>query len=85
MQVLDKASERRQLDFISQITTKIIHISGEENEIADTLSLLDIINIPVVVSTDELYTEQQTDADLNCCWNPRQPLIEKNYVWMIVK
>ena len=66
VQPSDKASERqrRQLDFINQITIKIILVSREENEIADTLSQLEAINMSILISTDELYTEQQTDAEL---------------------
>lgn len=65
-QPLDKASERqrRQLSFISQITTQIIHIAGKENTIADALSRIETINMPVVVTTDELFQEQQNDEEL---------------------
>ncbi|XP_011699846.1 PREDICTED: uncharacterized protein LOC105457091 [Wasmannia auropunctata] len=65
-QPLDKASERqrRQLSFISEITTEIIYVAGKENTVADTLSRVETINMPIVVTTDELYEEQQKDEEL---------------------
>ncbi|RLU20853.1 hypothetical protein DMN91_007467 [Ooceraea biroi] len=65
-QVADKASERqrRQLDFISQITIKIFYVNGEANEVADALSRLESISMPQIVTTDELYEEQVKDEEL---------------------
>ncbi|CAL1683860.1 unnamed protein product [Lasius platythorax] len=65
-QPLDKASERqrRQLSFISQITTKITYLAGKENTVADALSRIEEINMPVIVTTDELAEEQQKDEEL---------------------
>jgi len=65
-QASNKASERqrRQLDFISQITTNIVHIAGHENQVADALSRVEAVNLPVIVTTDELYEEQQKDEEL---------------------
>lgn len=65
-QASDKASERqrRQLDFVSQITTNIIYIAGDKNQVADALSRINEINMPVIVSTEELYEEQQKDEEL---------------------
>lgn len=65
-QPLDKASERqrRQLSFISQITTKITYLAGKENTVADALSRLEEINMPIIVTTDELADEQQKDQEL---------------------
>lgn len=62
----DKASPRqlRQLDFIGQFTTHIIHISGSSNIIADTLSRIEAISPPSCVTTDELATEQRKDEEL---------------------
>lgn len=52
LQASDKSSERqkRQLDFISQITTKIIHVAGKENTITDALSRIDAIDMPQIVT-----------------------------------
>lgn len=62
----DRASPRqaRQLDFISQLTTVIMHISGEDNTAADTLSRVEPINMPVIVSMDDLAEEQSKDEEL---------------------
>lgn len=61
-----KATSRqvKQLDFISQFCTKIIHLSGQENVVADTLSRVAAISCPVIVSTKELAEEQQKDEEL---------------------
>lgn len=65
-QASDKASERqrRQLDFISQMTTKIVYVAGDKNQVADTLLRVNEINMPVIVLTEELYEEQQKDEKL---------------------
>lgn len=61
-----KASPRqlRQLDHISQFTTRIEHIKGQDNIAADTLSRVAAIDMPVIVTTEELAEEQKTDAEL---------------------
>jgi hypothetical protein len=50
-QKLDKASPGRlkQLDFISQFSTQIVHLSGSENSVADALSTLCQINMPATL------------------------------------
>lgn len=62
----DKASPRqaRQMDFISQYTTEIIHIKGVENTVADALSRIETINAPVLFNTEEIAAEQQKDEEL---------------------
>ena len=66
VQKSEKHSPRqtRQLDYIGQFTTDIIHIPGESNEVADALSRLDVISMPVVVSTTELAEQQSQDPEL---------------------
>lgn len=66
LQASDKASERqrRQLDFISQITTNIIYIAGDKNQVADALSRIKTISLPVIVTTEELHEEQLKDEEL---------------------
>lgn len=65
-QKLDKASPRqaRQLDLIAQYSTRIVHINGDQNTVADALSRIEEINVPVITSTEELAQAQQTDTEL---------------------
>ncbi|KAG7202115.1 hypothetical protein KM043_004783 [Ampulex compressa] len=62
----DKASPRqaRQLDFISQFTTDITYVKGSENIVTDTLSRVQAINCPVIISTENLTEEQHKDQEL---------------------
>ena len=62
----DKASPRqaRQLDFISQFTTKLEHITGSENIVADTLSRIEMFRIPEEIELEELASEQASDLEL---------------------
>jgi len=61
----EKASPRqqRQLNFISQFITKIEHISGKDNVVADALSRVEAIEMPTIISTDELAKEQREDEE----------------------
>lgn len=56
MQKPDKASPRqlRQLSFISQFVNHIKHVAGKNNIAADTLSRIEAINMPVIVSTQDI-------------------------------
>jgi len=65
-QKLDRASPRqcRQLTFISEFTTEIRHVPGEDNLVADALSRVDSIMMPVIVDTEELAQQQATDKEL---------------------
>ena len=60
----DKCSPRQfnQFDFISQFTTDIRHISGQDNIVADTLSRVETITAPVTHAM--LATAQQDDEEL---------------------
>ncbi|KAL1129427.1 hypothetical protein AAG570_013953 [Ranatra chinensis] len=49
----------RQLNYISQFTTKISHISGSDNVVAETLSRME--EIPLSEDPDTLAQEQQAD------------------------
>ncbi|KMQ86146.1 pol polyprotein [Lasius niger] len=62
----EKASPRqlRQLEYLSQFVKDIKHVAGPENVVADTLSRLEAIEMPVIVSTEELAQEQRTDPEL---------------------
>jgi len=65
-QKLDKASPRqlRYLDYIGQFSTNIIHLPGAQNVTADALSRIQAINMPIVISTEDLVREQATDEEL---------------------
>lgn len=61
-----KASPRqfRHLDFISQFTSDIQHISGVDNVVADTFSRVDEICIPESIDYSKIADAQSTDSDL---------------------
>jgi len=54
----------RQLDFISQFSTEIIYIKGDNNTIADALSQMNATNMSIIVTTEELARQQETDKKL---------------------
>lgn len=62
----EKASPRqlRYLDFISQHTTDIRHISGKDNVIADALSRIEALSMPSPLDYKLLQEEQQNDTEL---------------------
>ncbi|GFX65753.1 retrovirus-related Pol polyprotein from transposon 17.6, partial [Trichonephila clavipes] len=63
----DKCSPRqiRQLDFISQFTTNIVHIPGSDNIDADVLSRVSAITFPSQIDYDCIAETQQTDQELH--------------------
>ncbi|GFV68591.1 transposon Tf2-8 polyprotein [Trichonephila clavipes] len=63
----DKCSPRqiRQLDFISQFTTNIVHIPGSDNIAADVLSRVSAITFPRQIDYDCIAETQQTDQELH--------------------
>ena len=65
-QKFDKASPRqlRQLDFISQISTNIVYIKGIDNIVADALSRIHTIDMPTIISSQQLHDSQQDDKEL---------------------
>ena len=54
----------RQLDFIMQFCSKIHHITGKENVVADTLSRVASIDMPSPIDYQKLAEEQNNDAEL---------------------
>ncbi|KAL0859358.1 hypothetical protein ABMA27_011150 [Loxostege sticticalis] len=52
----------RHLDYISQFTTDIRHISGKDNVVADTLSRVDELQMPI--DLDVLASSQAADPEL---------------------
>lgn len=59
----EKASPRqqRQLDFIGQFAARIVHVSGVDNIIADALSRVNTIDMPVIVSTEDIAAAEVAD------------------------
>lgn len=62
----EKASGRqlRQLAYISQFNVNIVHISGNENVVADTLSRINEIQMPSTLSPEIIAEEQSKDEEL---------------------
>jgi hypothetical protein len=58
----DKASPRqlRQLDFIGQFSTRIVHLPGDSNTVADALSRVEAS----IFDNEELAIAQETDPEL---------------------
>ena len=55
---------RRQLGFIYQFTTHIEHVLGSENVVADCLSRIDEVHLPVLIDMAELARHQTEDREL---------------------
>lgn len=62
----EKASPRqlRHLDYISQFSTDIQHISGKDNIVADTLSRINSITLSSSLDFDLIAKQQETDEEL---------------------
>lgn len=62
----DKTSPRqqRQLDYISQFTTQIRQITGQANTVADCLSRIEQIDMPIIVTTEDIAKYQEDDEEL---------------------
>ncbi|GFU40681.1 retrovirus-related Pol polyprotein from transposon 17.6 [Nephila pilipes] len=79
-QRLDKCSPRqaRQLDFISQFTTNICYLPGNENVTADSLSRIASIEMPNPINYDEIAKSQESDLKLqNLISNPQGLQLKK--------
>ena len=66
LQRSDKAAPRqlRQLDYIAQYSTKIVYVPGPDNSVADALSRINDIHMPMLIDFEELSNEQQNDEEL---------------------
>ncbi|UYV77321.1 hypothetical protein LAZ67_15000497 [Cordylochernes scorpioides] len=75
----DKASPRqvRQLQYISQFSTDIIYIKGEQNIVADNLSRIE--DITKIIDYDEIAKEQDKDKGLIELINSNKSLKFKRY------
>ncbi|XP_058790124.1 uncharacterized protein LOC131663637 [Phymastichus coffea] len=62
----DKASprRRRQLCYISQFTTEIEHLSGSKNVVADCLSRVESVRLPLELNMLDLAKAQAEDTEL---------------------
>lgn len=56
--------EDRHLQYISQFTQDIRHISGKDNVVADTLSRVDTISIPSAICFEDIAADQIGDSEL---------------------
>lgn len=54
--------QQRHLDYISQFTTDVRHISGKDNVVADTLSRVDAVHTPI--DFNDLALSQQNDPEI---------------------
>lgn len=65
-QCSDKASPRqlRQLSFIAQFTTELEYIAGSNNVIADSLSRIEALRLPVEFELVDLAAWQKEDEEL---------------------
>lgn len=63
----EKASQRqqRQISYISQFTTSIEYLPVPENVVADTLSRVEAIRLPIEFSLIDLAEAQAADRELN--------------------
>ncbi|UYV64474.1 hypothetical protein LAZ67_3000868, partial [Cordylochernes scorpioides] len=77
-QNLEKASHRqvRQLQYISQFTTSIRHVSGKDNMVADTLSRISEI---ISVDYDIIAEKQKDDTELSNLRSQNKSLIFKEH------
>lgn len=56
--------EDRALQYISQFTTDVRHISGSKNVVADALSRVEAVNLPTPVNYELVAADQETDEEL---------------------
>jgi len=79
---LDKASPRqiRQLNFFSQFSAEINHISGKSNSVAYALSRIESISMPIIVSLQELADYQKDDEELQVLLTSNSSLQLKKFI-----
>lgn len=76
----DSSSPRvtRQLNFLAQFSTNIVHIPGKDNVVADAFSRLETIQVPQSIPYDDIAQAQTDDQELkNLISSPSSNLILK--------
>ena len=61
---ISRPMSRFEWNFTSQFSTQILHLSGSENIVADAFSRLNQLNMPIIVTTQQLQEGQENDAEL---------------------
>lgn len=57
--------QARQLHFIAQFSTEIVHISGKSSVVADALSRIESITVPPNIDPNKLADEERNHSELN--------------------
>ena len=84
MQKTDEASPRqaRQLSYIAQFSTRIEHVAGADNVVADALSRVDSLRLPVEIELNRLTEQQECDEQLQLIRKSADyPLKMKSIQW----
>ena len=71
---------QRYLEYISQFSTDIRHVSGSDNAAADALSRIAAIDNPITMDYDAIAKAQKTDAELEKLKSVSHKLIFTNFV-----
>jgi transposase InsO family protein len=80
----DKASPRqtRQLSFIAQFTTKVEYLPGVDNAVADSLSRIEALQLPVDIELVDLAKQQSLDDELKYLLNSKDCSLKfKKFMW----
>lgn len=81
----DKATPRqfRYLDYISQFSTDIRHISGKDNVVADTLSRIDSLTLTGSIDYKLFAIDQESDEELQTLRNNPTKTKLNSFAWNI--
>jgi hypothetical protein len=80
----DKASPRqaRQLSFIAQFTTEFEHLPGSDNIVADSLSRIEALRLPVEFELIDLAARQKEDDELKDLLTSNTSSLKlKKFIW----
>ena len=77
-QEMNKATPRqqRQLNYISEYTTNLVHVSGADNHVADALSRIEAINMPSTIDYRDLASKQVEDPEITK-WKEANPEVKE--------